>query len=826
MKFKQFIPHIVAVVMFYAAVFIVFAPQFDGKDLRQGDIEAYKGSSAEMGAYQRTEGRRMNWTGTSFGGMPTYQVKTISKGNLLRSLEAPIRSYLGGAAGIFFGGLICAYLFLIIVGVNPWLSIAGAFAIALATNNMVLWGAGHGTKTRTLLYLPLIASGLIVAFRQKYLAGGVLFALGMGLAILSNHPQMLYYFGITVPIFGIAKLVQAIRQKKLKEFALASAALLVGLIVALGAGASNVLPTREYAAATMRGGQVLEKPVASSSGGANTGSGLDWDYAMQWSNGFKDAIATYAPMAAGGGSGETVSSTSSFGKAIKRAGFNIRSQFMAPLYHGSLPFTEGPIYLGAVVWAIFIFGLFTAKRPEAAWLGGGTLLIMLMAMGSNLEGFNRFLFDNVPLLNKFRTPNSALSITTFMMASLGILGITRWSKTLTKSPERARKQLLYAGITAGTLGFLVAVVLPSFITFSGANDAPTLSRMLGGADVGANLLQALEDTRQEAYSDSAWRSFLYVGLTFGLLFAWFKQLVNPTIAGLILAALVVFDFSGINKEYIGEDAWVRKRKLGTRPPTTPADDLILADKDPNFRVLNLTVNTFNDASTSFYHKSIGGYSAVKMRRYQDLIDGYLLKRDQDVLNMLNTKYFIVPGENNTPQARKNPAAYGNAWLVNQVEVVSSNTAEFEALGTVEDLKKTAIVHEDFADVVAGISPSGEGSIQLTKYIPDNLTYAFDSPSEQLVVFSEMWYGPDLGWEATIDGKPAELIRTNYILRGLRVPAGQHEIEMVFNPGSYNLGVTLSYICSLLIILGAAGLLAYRYLKQRRVENTAVPVEEL
>ena len=828
MQFKTILPHLVAVVIFVLAAVATFWPQFQGRELRQGDVIAYRGAAKELTDYERQTGERVLWTGTSFSGMPTYQISTIRDGNLLRRIGAPVTVFLPDQAGVFFIGMLATYLCLLLLGVSPWLSMAGALGVVLATNNLVLWKAGHETKVITIIYLPLVLAGIVATFRRRYLPGGLVFALGMALAILANHPQMLYYFGITVPIYGVYQLIRAVRERRLPHFAKATGVLVAGLLLALGCGASNLLPTREYAATTMRGGQVLETPIASSAGAAESGSGLDFDYAMGWSNGFKDALATYAPLAAGGGGRQDVDGSSDLGKAMRSAGFKVGKTVTVPLYHGALPFTEGPSYLGAVVWALFLFGLFTARRSVAIWLGAGTLLIMLMAAGKNFETFNRLLFDNLPLLNKFRTPNSALSISTLMMLTLGVLGITNWLRGAAVDAEKSRKQLLYAGVVAAVSGAFIALVLPAILDFTHPNDAATWQQYTQGQVDIAPLLAGLEATRAASYASDAWRSFLYVGLTFGTLFLLFRKTISPTVASLAIAALLVFDFSGVNGRYLSKEDWVKTPRQAAAAPfqASPADQRILQDPDPHYRVFNLTVRSFNDASTSYFHKSVGGYSAVKMRRYQDLIDGYLGQRDPDVLNMLNTKYFIVPGEGDTPAARQNPAAYGPAWLVSNVETVSSNDAEFAALGTVADLKRTAIVHDDFAASISGLDPTGEGSIELTRYSPDELTYAFNSSSEQLAVFSEIWYGPDLGWTAYIDGEPTDMFRANYLLRGLRIPAGQHEIKMVFAPGSYALGTTISFICSLLILLGLVGYLAYRWLNGRRLRNTATPIETM
>ena len=811
MKFKAFLPHLLAIGLFLVTVIVLFLPQFQGKSLQQGDIVQYRGASAELSAYAEETGERTNWTNGMFGGMPTYQISTVSTGNQLTIVRRAFFGFMGGPAGYVFCGMLTFYLMMVLLGVHPWLAIAGAVTAGIATNNIVLYGAGHVSKVGVIMFLPLIAAGVLLAFRQRYLVGGAVFALGMGLAILANHPQMLYYFGLTLPLLGVAELVRHIRAGTLPVFAKAMGALLIGLGLALGAGASNLLTTTEYLPQSIRGGVILSGQQAEQTLDEGTREGgLDWEYAMQWSNGFKDMLATYAPLTAGGGSGQEISNQSAFGQAMTRAGFRVPAKLLAPLYHGSLPFTEGPIYLGAVVFALFVFGLFAASTPARVWLGGGTLLIFILSLGKNAEFINRPLFDLLPLLNNFRTPNSALSIATFLMTALGIMGVYRWLALRTVDALAAGKQLKYAGLTSAALGVLV-LLLGLGLDYNAAQDAAQIARFTQGQGDTNALVSGLVATRSEVYFDDAFRSLLFVGLTYGALYLLWKGSFSVLLAAAALTVLGLIDFTGVNSRYLSREDWQPVRVVNNTVQPSPADQQILQDPDPNYRVLNLSRALDQDALTSYFHKSIGGYSAVKLRRYQDLIDGYLAPRDIDVLSMLNTKYFLVPGEDGSLTAQTNPQAFGNAWLVDDVELVDGPNAEFAALGTVPDLKGTAIIGPDYAPAVAGLDPSGQGSVGLTSYAPNDLSYRFSSPGEQLVVFSEIWYGPDLGWEATIDGEPAELLRANYALRALRVPAGEHTIRMTFTPRSYALGSTISLICSVLILLAVIAALLYPYI---------------
>lgn len=814
MNFKNILPHLVAAIIFFVTVFVVFSPQFSGKTLSQGDITSHRASAKEAMDYEKATGDRANWTNTSFGGMPTFQMSTVREGNKLMLLQKPLRGFLPGAAGLFFLGMLVCYVSMILIGANPWMSLTAAVAAGLATTILVIFVSGHTSKTHTIFYLPLIASGALLAFKNRHLLGGLVFALGMGMAIMANHPQMLFYFGLTFPILGIAKFVEALREGELASFGKAIGALVVGLLLAVGAGASNLLTTLDYTPASMRGGQVLETPLGDQTSSGQDGkvasNGLSWDYAMQWSNNIKDLVATYAPLAAGGGGGQTFDDPS-FAKAFRAAGFGTPDPRATPAYHGGkIEGTAGPEYLGAVVWALFLFGLFTARRSVAIWLGTGTLLVMLISMGKYAEGFNETLYDLLPLFNKFRAPSSALNILPVMMAMLGVLGISNWLRIREENPERAKKQLFYAGVSSAVFGLLILFVVPSVVGFDTVTDS-RLTQAIAAQKPGAvaGIMDGVRASRKALFMGDAWRSFLFVGLTFGPLFLLWKKFINPMVAGLLLLSLIVFDFSGVNGRYLGKQNWTNKSRTAPAIGTTPADQQILADTDPNFRVLNLSVNTWNDPATSYHHKSIGGYSAVKMRRYSDLITSSLggsnpAAADADVLDMLNTKYVITAPD----KAQRRPTAYGPAWIASNIQTVNSNNQELAALRTVNDLKSNAIVHQEFSTAVTGLNPTGQGTIQLTEHGPMKASYTFNSGGEQLVVFSEMWYGPDKGWIATIDGQPAELIRANYVLRALRVPAGQHEIVMTFEPSSYATGKAVSLITSLLIILGLAGYAFY------------------
>jgi hypothetical protein len=825
--FKKFLPHIAAIATFILVSVVYFSPQFQGKEIRGGDVVSYLGMSKELKDFKAETGEHTLWTNSMFGGMPTYQIRTITEGNQLNVLRPALRLYIPLPAGQFITAMLCFYILMLVMGVNPWLAIIGAIGFGLTTNNLTLLEAGHESKLRALSYFPLIVAGIFLAFRGRYLWGGAVFALGLGLDLLVNHVQMTYYLALALVIYGILRAVYDIRRGEVMHFAKAAAVLLLGAGLAVGSVANNLLPTAEYAEDTMRGEPILAveesetDPLLGQMAPRSSSEvdGLEYEYAMQWSNSLRDLWSSFIPGFVGGGSSEPISRDSEFGRALRGLGANLPQEFAAPLYWGGLPFTSGPIYFGAVMCFLFLFGALVVRGPVKWWLVSAVIFTMLLSLGRNFDPINRLLFDSLPLFNKFRTPNSILTITSFLIPILAVLGLREVVKGERTQPELTRALYISAGTTGG-LALLMALIGPSFFDFGNIQDGPQLTRMTGQAastPTVQQLISALRETRAEYLVADAWRSFGFVAaaalVLFGYLRDWFKL---PVLAA-GLALLTLIDLWGVDQRYVSKEDFQRQTEQAFVP--TPADQQILQDPDPNFRVLNLMESTYQSARTSYFHKSVGGYHAAKLQRYQDIIDRYLSQGNAPVINMLNTKYVIGQGPDGQPVAQRNPDALGNAWFVEDIRLVPTPNAEIDALGDINP-DSTAIVHEEFSDYVAGLTPTGEGSIELTSYAPNELRYRSSSPSEQLAVFSEIWYGPDKGWTATIDGAATDFIRTDYLLRGLRVPAGEHEIVFRFDPPVYHTGVTISWISSLVVLLGLLALTAWTI---RGLRNNPAPV---
>lgn len=806
-KLLRILPHVGAIFIFLAVAALYFQPQLEGKVVQQGDIVQYEGMAKEVDNYRKQTGVLSLWTNAMFGGMPTFKINTIKDGNFLQIADHATRLFTKEPIGRFVAAMICFYIMMIALGSGPLMGIVGAIAFGLTTNNLILFEAGHNTKVRAISFLPLIAAGLLLSFQGKRLWGGALFALGIGVNVMSDHVQMSYYFFLTLLIFGVAQLVYDIQRGQLAEFAKSAGVLIIAGLLGLGSTASNLLPTYEYSRDTMRGAPILKpEPGQTNPQSSSETEGLAWDYAMQWSNGGVDLFSAFIPGVAGGGSQEMVGPNSAIATDLRAKGARIPAQLPAPLYWGNLPFTSGPIYFGAVVFFLALVGMFWVQGPVKWWLAGGTLLTFLLSLGSTLPGFNHIFFDYVPLYNKFRTPNSVLSVTAFLLPLLGFLGLIALHKA---SDEQKGSMLRGLQIAMGTLAAICLffwLMGPSFFAFSTPGDERYVS---AGYDINAIIAD-----RKALMQSDALRSLALILLSGGLIWAYMIKKI-PMLAMLAgIGLLSTFDLWTVGRRYLNEEDFVNPTNYKENFAPRPVDEEILKDKDPNYRVMDLTANTFNSTQASYYHKSIGGYHAAKLQRYQDMIDRHFSKGNQRTLDMLNTRYFITAGENDQPRVQRNPGALGNAWFIDTIRWVETANQEIDALNDFEPAREAVILQPEFASYMDGFKPdTSGGTITLTDYLPWQLTYQSDASQEQLAVFSEVWYGPNKGWQAYIDDQPVEHIRANYLLRAMRIPAGKHKITFTFDPASYRTGKLISTLFSsaiLLSLLGLGGTQAYRY----------------
>ena len=808
--FKTILPHLIALAIFLTSCVIYFSPQLEGKVVVQGDYVQYKGMAQEAAEYKAQTGENTLWTNAMFGGMPTYQINASAEGNLLQYLNRVLELGINRPIGRFFLSMLCFYILMLSLKVNPWLGVVGALAFGFSTNNLVLYEAGHVTKLHAIGYLPLLVAGMLLAYRKQYLLGGILFALGVGLNVFANHVQMTYYFGLTLVIYGVARLIYDARSEEIFSFLKASGVLVLAGLIGLASSAVNLLTTYEYSQQTMRGKPILERTstVQEPESSSET-DGLAWDYAMQWSNNSLDLFAAFIPGVVGGGSGEKVGESSEFYQLLKRNNVVRGSETQAPLYWGALPFTSGPIYFGAIVCFLFVLGLLTVKGPEKWWLALGVLLTMLLSMGKNLEGFNRFFFDVVPLYNKFRTPNSILSVTVLLVTLFGTLGLSSLLQGAWSKQQAFQKLYISLGIS-GAIALFFALLGNSFFEFSSPGDARY-------EQAGPEVLGAIMSDRKALMQSDALRTLLLVLLAGGLIWAYLKNYIKQPVLIIALGVFTFFDLFSVGRRYLDGDDFVSKRNYEGNFQPRQVDQQILAAEPHRgaYRVIDYSISTFNGSSTSYFHNTVGGYHAAKLQRIQDIIDRHISQQNPYVLNMLNAKYAIF-GEPGKEQVQQNPSALGNAWFIDTLQLVASANAEIDSLANFNPAT-TAFIHQEFSSYINGFDPSPEGTITLSEYRPNHLTYQSNSNSEQFALFSEVWYGPNKGWQAYLDGNPVEHIRANYILRAMRVPAGSHTIEFKFEPKTYYLGRTISLVASLSILLS---LLAFMVLNWKKWITTA------
>jgi len=780
---KNVINTAISLGIFVLMTVVIFYPQLQGKKYVASDIVQYTAKSQELSELREETGREVVWTDAIFSGMPAYFVSLRFEGNIFNTVQNLFFTIFKRPIGYFLLGLIIVFFCLKALRVNHWLATLGAIAAVWSANNFILFSAGHMSKVVTLFYMPLLLTGILILFRKKYLLGGILFTLGAVMSILANHPQMIYYFALAMIPYLLYKLVEGIRAGEIISLGMIYGILALGLVLGVMANASRIWTSLEYKDASTRGGSVLVQEAQT-----NTTEGLGWDYAMQWSNGVNDLWASLIPGAVGGGSQEPVPHGTRLEDLLRQSGAPQKGgKYLGPLYWGDLPFTSGPIYFGAALILVLVF-VFPYLTLDQKWLyGGATVVTLLLSLGNNASWFNHFLFDYFPMFNNFRAPNSALSILPMFLSFAAVTGIERWREKikLTKKNKIPRDFWIRTGAVVG-LCLLIALLGPSLFSFEGAN-AQSFAQQ--------NVLDVIIDARKTLLRQDALRSFLMAGLAVIPLWAYYKNRLNTGYLSLALGVVFMIDALPISYRYFNMDNFVSKREYNQSFTPRAVDEQILSREKERgaYRVLDYSINTFNSNMTSYYHNTIGGYHAVKMSRYQDVIDGYISKGNQHVLNMLNTKYII--GQDG--KLNVNPAANGPAWFVQKVEYVNSPDEEFQQLENL-NTKTTAIVNKkDFGDELEGKSDFSVGTVEMIQDIPDDLIYETSNSGEGLLVLSEIWYdGP--GWKATVDGKEVPLIRADFLLRAIEVPAGDHEVRLTFKPKSYYLGEKLSLGSTILL----------------------------
>jgi hypothetical protein len=822
---KKFIPYIAAIVVFLTITLVYFSPLFEGKRLQQHDIAMFKGMSKEITDFRAKTGEEPLWTNSMFGGMPAWQISVHYAGNLIKNIDKVLQLWLPSPAGLVFLYFIGFFVLMLVLGVDVWLGMIGAVAFALSSYFFIILGAGHNSKAHAIGYMAPVLAGIIWTYRGKYLKGAALFALALALEINAGHLQITYYLLILILVYGIYILIENIRGKTMMNFWKATGILIIAALLAVGTDTTRLWGTWEYGKYTMRGKPELTKEKAVKSGG------LDKDYITAWSYGIGETWSLLIPDVKGGASGYLSANPKAMSK-VPREYRKIIGQQNA--YWGDQPGTAGPVYVGAIVVFLFILGLFILEDRLKWALLAATILAIMLSWGKNFMDFTNFFIDNIPGYNKFRAVSMILVIVELTIPVIAILALDKILRNPAIILQKQKAFLISFGLTGG-IAFIFWLTPETFFNFLSQFEIQQfnmLKRSNDPAQITA-FTDALKTARIAIFKADAIRSFLFIVAAAALIYLFAKGKVKKPwlIAG--IALLIFIDLNFVNRRYLNDDNFVRAKKMERPFEKTIADEYIFKDKSPDFRVLDITKNVFNDASTSYFHESIGGYHGAKLQRYQDLIDEYLYNEietvkkvfgnrpspgalddvlsKQQVINMLNTKYIIY---NPSAQPVLNRFAFGNAWFVHDYKIVENADAEIAALSK-NDLKEVAVVDKRFAVQIKGkkFPVDASATIKLKSYAPNHLVYDYNSKANQLVVFSEIYY--DKGWKAFIDGKESPYFRADYILRAMVVPAGKHTVEFKFEPKVWKIGEKISLISSVLLLLFVAAAFYLDFKKNKK-----------
>lgn len=795
-NFNKILPHLGVFLIFVIASLAYFNPVLQGKKIYQSDIVQYLGMAKEQTDFRKSTGEEPYWTNAAFGGMPTYQLGAQYPNNYIKKLDTALR-FLPRPADYLFLYFIGMYVLLLVMKVDFRLALLGSLAFGFSTYLIIILGVGHNAKAHAIAYMPLVLSGIILTFRGRYLFGFLLLTIAMGLELVANHFQMTYYLMILVAIIGIVYLIDAIKKGILNQYFKAVGVMVGAVILAIGLNATNILATQEYTGESTRGKSELTiNPDGSPKGST---SGLDYEYITEYSYGKLESLNLFIPRFMGGSSTEDFPKNSRTVKELIQMGaspqeaLQITSQI--PMYWGDQTFVGAPAYIGAVVIFLAILALFLIRGRFKWWAVSGLVLTLLLSWGRNFSGLTEFFINYVPLYNKFRAVSSIQVIIELIMPILAVVGLHHFFLKPGRESDKI-KALKFS--TLITSGISIIILLFKSTLFDFASPFDSYFREQGGLP----FVEAIRADRMSLLTADTLRSLIFVALTAGVLWLFLKEKLKLGFSIVALVLLIVIDLVGVDRRYVNEDAFVQARVMDQPFEKNGADIQILEDDD-YYRVYDATTNAFNSAKASYFHKALGGYHAAKPGRMQDLFDFYIRKGDVGILNMMNVRYIITQNENGGPVAQRNPFSNGNAWFVENVQPAENANQEIQLLDSL-DTKKTAVVNKEFISKIPSenIERDSTALIDLIAYQPNHLIYEAVSSSPQLAVFSEIYYPH--GWNAYINGEPAEYFRANYLLRAMVVPSGNNKIEFKFEPKVIQIGSTISIVSSILVILILAG----------------------
>ena len=818
---KKFWTLLSVLLLFFVVSALYFAPQLSGDKLIQHDVQQYEGMSKDILLERELSGEDAQWTGRMFGGMPAFLINVKYPAQAVKGTIGKISNIVDIPISLMFFAMTAMWVAMLLFGVNPWIGVVAALAYGLSTYFLLIIGAGHITKMWAAVYAPLMVAGCYYTLRKNMWTGAVLTALFTSLEIGANHPQISYYFLLVMVAMWLSEAIYSYRQSRVKDFLKRTAVLVAAGVVALGSNLSPLWYTMQHTKETTRGGSELVEQ------GAKSGQqGLDIEYATAWSYGRSESMNMFIPDLMGGASTDTFSEDGAVAEELKQYGLEDWAT-MLPRYHGEQPYTAGPTYLGAAVIFLAIFALFILPARQRWWIVGVSLLALFMSWGYHMMWFSELLFNYLPGYDKFRAVSTALVILQWSVPLLAALGL---GELLSKEADEKRLRRALNWALGLSLGVLVVVIVGGkglgdfgmqqsgemlegeFYNMLKQQNAEQYIRQGLHEQIAWETASAIADERAEVMRQDAWRSLLFVLLAACALagYIYRKIILKPWVLCAVLSVVVVADLVDVDMRYLSHESFVSARQAKILP--TDADKAILQDKDLGYRVLNLTVSPFNDATTSYFHRSVGGYHGAKLSRYQDMIDHYLSKMDEGVMDMLNVRY-IIAGEK-AEDVVPRQSALGAAWMVQNVVRATSAAEEIALVGQV-DKRNVAVVSEEFMPKKLSF---GQGEIRLVEYHPQYLKYEYEADADALAIFSEIYTRQ--GWSAKIDGVEAMPLRADYILRALELPQGKHTVEWHYRAPRWSLveGITLAF--SLTILVSLVLILIYYIRNARRQKNQA------
>lgn len=803
---KNLLPHFVVLAIFVTASLLYFSPVLQGKQILQSDIVQYTGMAKQHNDYREQTGKETYWTNAAFGGMPTYQLGAQYPHNYIKKLDRVLR-FLPRPADYLFLYFLGFYILMLSLKVNYRLAVLGALGFGFSTYLIIILGVGHNAKAHAIAYMPMVLGGIFLTFRKKYLLGFLVTCLAMALEISANHFQMTYYLMLLILVIGVVYLIDAFKKQILPHYFKAVGIMTLGVLLAVGLNATNLLATQEYAKESTRGKSELTiNPDGTPK--AQT-SGLSKEYITEYSYGITETFNLLVPRFMGGGNSENLGTESELYKYVIALGASPAQarDFAenAPTYWGKQPIVAAPAYIGAVILFLAFLGMFLVKGKLKWSLVIASMLALALSWGKNFEVLTNFFIDYVPLYDKFRAVTSIQVIIELAMPILAVFGLCKWFSSKTETSEKQKAMYYSTGILGGVILFFL-MLKDSLFSFSGVNDGYYMQAY------GQQFISALKEDRATIFVADSWRSLLFVFLTAAALWLFLQKKLKQQAVIVVLGALLLLDLVGVDRRYVNAEDFVAARMVKKPFQENKADLEILKD-DSHYRVFDMTVNPFNSARASFFHNAFGGYHAAKPGRIQELSDFHLDKGNTEVLNMFNVKYFIQPQERGGEViAQENPYANGNAWFVDEVIITANADEEISGLSEI-DTRYTALVHQQFADFLpesiqsaAADSLSTTSSIVLVEVQPDYLHYETENSVEQLAVFSELYY--PYGWNAYINGKLQPHFRANYALRAMVVPEGYNKIEFKFEPKVVQTGSHIALGSSILLLLLLAGGIFY------------------